>query len=347
MSEEKFCPSCERYSEFTTEDRRETYAIRGRDIAVPVTVEVCSACGETLFDESRDEKLLGTAYSEYRRMERLLSPDEIRSIRYRYCLSQKSLASLLGMSEATINRYEGGALQNRTHDNAIRACEHLDYVRGLVERNGHLLSDWQRKRVEKALASLAEGLKDPNVVINPLEPASMPDERSRFTGFRRFDYSRYAAAVVWFCGNLKTAVTQTKLYKLLFYADFLSFKTMSVSLTGAAYRKLRYGPVPADYGNLRDRLEYDDYVAIEEVVYKNGRTGEEYHLGAKAGEVPCGFTPAELSILTHVATIFRGVPPTDISQRSHRESAWLSTPDKQRISYEEAASLSLALPEES
>ena len=347
MSEEEFCPSCERYSEFATEDRRETYTVRGRDIEVPATVEVCAACGETLFDESRDEDLLRAAYSEYRRLEGLLSPDEIRAIRDRYRLSQKSLASLLGMSEATVNRYEGGALQSRTHDSAIRACENPTYVQGLVARNGHLLSEWQRKRVEEALASPADALKNANVVVNLLELTSMPDELSRHTGFRRFDYSRYAAAVVWFCRNLKTAVTQTKLYKLLFYADFLCFKTMSVSLTGAAYRKLQYGPAPADYGNVRDRLEHDDYVAIEEAVYQNGRTGEEYHLGRRADEVSCGFTPEELSILAHVATVFRDVPPTGISEASHREAAWMRTPDKQLISYEDATSLSLALPDDS
>lgn len=345
MSEEKFCPTCEDYREFALERRQERYVIRGRDIEVPVTIEVCRTCGKSLFDESRDDDLLKRAYGEYRKSEGLLTPDESKAIRKRYRLSQKSFAALLGMSEATINRYEQGSLQDRPHDSAIRACETREYMRDLVVRNGKVLSDWQRKRVERAIASEADETRDLPARTNLIDCTSMPDELSRHTGFRRFDYHRYAAVVVWFCRNLKTAVTQTKLYKLLFYSDFLAFKGMSVSLTGAAYRRLQYGPVPADYGNLRDRLEYDDYVTIEEVVYQNGRTGEEYHLGAKADKVFYKFREEELAVLKRVADVFRNETPSETSARSHRESAWLRTPEKELISYEEAANLSLSLSE--
>jgi DNA-binding transcriptional regulator YiaG len=47
-------------------------------------------------------------FSEYRKLKGLLTPEAIRKLRERYRLSQKSLTALLGMSEATINRYEGG-----------------------------------------------------------------------------------------------------------------------------------------------------------------------------------------------------------------------------------------------
>ncbi len=345
MNDEKFCPACEDYRVFSTEKRGETYTVRGREISMPVTVEVCSACGESLFDEARDEDLLRRAYAEYRQIEGLLTAEEIKAIRDRYRLSQKSLAALLGMSEATINRYERGAPQDRAHDTAIRACTNPDCMGELVARNGHLLSDWQRKRVERALAGGAESVEDAVPDINLAKYTSMPDELSHRTGFRRFDYRRYAAVVVWFCRNLEAAVTQTKLYKLLFYADFLSFRTISVSLTGAAYRKMTYGPVPADYGNLRDRLEYDDYVMVQEVVYRNDRTGEEYRLGPRADEVPYKLTLRELAVLERVAAAFGDATPSAISERSHREPAWLNTQDKQLISYKEAASLSLSASE--
>lgn len=345
MSDEKFCPACEDYRQFTIENRDETYTVRGRAITVATAVEVCTTCEESLFDEYRDTELLQEAYGKYREEEGLLTPIQIKATRNRYRLSQKSLAALLGMSEATINRYENGSLQDRAHDSAIRACENATFVRDLLARNGHLLSDWQRSRAEKALATEPEDVGDIPAGVNLLEWNSMPNEMTHRTGFRLFDYSRYAAATVWFCRNLPTALAQTKLYKLLFYADFLNFRATSLSLTGAAYRKLPYGPVPADYGRLRDRLERDEYVTVDEVVYRSGRTGEEFGLGPNADKVPCKFTAQELAVLDQVAETFRGMTPSGISEVSHSEQAWKETAEKELISYRHAAALSLAPPE--
>ena len=345
MSDEKFCPVCEDYRRFTTENRHETYTVRRREITVPTAVEVCTTCGESLFDEARDSELLEHVYANYRKDEGLLTPDEIKAIRNRYRLSQKSLAALLGMSEATINRYENGSLQDSAHDNAIRACENATFVRDLLARNGHLLSDWQRRRAEKALATEPEDAGDIPAGVNLLEWNSMPVERTQWTGFRQFDYNRYVRVVLWFCRHLSAALTPTKLHKLLFYADFLNFRAASVSLTGAAYRKLDYGPVPADYGNLRGRMEHDEYVRVVEAVYQSGHTGEEFHLGANADKVPCKFTAQELAVLDHVAETFRGMTPSGISEVSHGEEAWEETEEKKLISYRHAAALSLAPPE--
>jgi putative zinc finger/helix-turn-helix YgiT family protein len=114
MATMKYCPCCEVEREFKPENRTETYDVRGVKVKVPVAVEVCASCGETLFDEARDQALLTEAYAEYRRSKNLLFPHEIKETRERYALSQKSFAALLGMSEATINRYEQGGLQEET-----------------------------------------------------------------------------------------------------------------------------------------------------------------------------------------------------------------------------------------
>ncbi|MHB8974765.1 MAG: type II toxin-antitoxin system antitoxin SocA domain-containing protein [Pirellulaceae bacterium] len=53
------------------------------------------------------------------------------------------------------------------------------------------------------------------------------------------------------------AVTATSLNALLYYADFLCYKVETRSLNGAAYRRMTHGPVPADYGELRQRMEID------------------------------------------------------------------------------------------
>jgi len=161
MKQEKFCPTCEEYCETKTVEREETYVVRDRKITVPVRVELCSRCGESIGSDETDREILGAVHAEYRRQADLLTPERIKEIRKRYRLSQKSFAGLLGMSEATINRYEKGGLQDQAHDTAIRACENPAIVRDMLERRGHLMSDWQRKCVEQALAGVAEPDSNP------------------------------------------------------------------------------------------------------------------------------------------------------------------------------------------
>ena len=316
------------------------FDVRGETLLIAVPVKVCESCGTLEYEPGTDPAAI--AFTEYRRRKGLLSPEEIKDIRSRYRLSQKSLAALLGMSEASINRYEGGGLQDAAHDAAIRACEAPDYMRGLLKRNGAKLSDWQRQRVDAVLYSRTDNL--PTDAPTSEKAWTMPDEASLRTGYRRFAYERYAGVVIWFCRRLKS-VTATSLNKLLFYADFLHFRSETVSLTGAAYRRLPYGPAPADYGGLREQMELDRYVDIEEVEYQNGNIGEQYRLGSRFQQINVFFTARERIVLEAVAQAFEHATPSEISRRSHAESAWRDTDDKAIISYDKARDLSLPVPD--
>ena len=95
-----------------------------------------------------------TAFNLYRERHGLLSPDEIREIGKGYRLSQRSFATLLGMSESLrLNRYGRGSVQEATHDNTIRACRNAGYVHDLLARRGHLLPAAHRQRLESALSA--------------------------------------------------------------------------------------------------------------------------------------------------------------------------------------------------
>ena len=67
----KFCANCEAYRDTKAEDRIETYKVHGKSIPVPVRVDVCLTCGETLFDKERDSDMLHRVYTAYRRQEQL------------------------------------------------------------------------------------------------------------------------------------------------------------------------------------------------------------------------------------------------------------------------------------
>jgi len=172
----------------------------------------------------------------------------------------------------------------------------------------------------------------------------MPKEVTDRTGFRRFDYKRFAGVVAWFCDRLGQ-VSLTTINKLVFYADFLSFKTTTVSLTGAAYRRLDYGPVPADYGGLLSRMESEGILVSQEREYTQGYTGFYYSPGPEADSPDVEFTDHERKVLEYVARTLGGMTAKAISEKSHEESAWKDTKDREYISFTTAMSLSLSLPE--
>lgn len=314
------------------------FDIRGEVVVVDLPVKVCEECGTIEEEEGVDPANM--AFAEYRTRKGLLSPEQIRNLRKQYRLSQRSLAVLLGMSEATVNRYEGGGLQTPAHDTAIRACENGDFVCSLLQQHGGKLSKWQRKRVKAAL----EGQTRPqSKLARALERLEAPKEPNVLNGYRHFDRLRYAALVVWLCRQLPL-VTATSLNKLLFYADFLHFKAESVSLTGAAYRRVQHGPVPSEYGDLRQFMESEGFVRTKEVEYQNGHTGEEFHPGPEAGQLGVTFSAREAKTLDAVASALKDCTPSEIRKRSHQEAAYCETGDGELIAYDKAAELSLSVP---
>lgn len=336
MAKALYCPDCEEERSFDLEDRQQEFDVRNEKIVLTVPVWTCSVCGETIVDENFGDPT-EKAYDAYRENHGLLKPAEIQEIRTKWNLSQAALAALLGMSQATINRYEQGSLQQEKEDEIIRACASSDRMADLLHRRGHVLTDRQRTSTEAAI----EGAR-PAFSWTALVDA-MPSEISKRSGFRRFDYDRYASVVSWLCSNVGL-VTQTKLYKLLFYSDYLYFKAHTRSLTGALYRQMPYGPVPVGFSTLRAQLEADEFVSVNEIAFQNGNTGEVFRPGSKADQIDCTFDDNELRVLQFVRDQLGSLTPSAISDLSHGETAWKDTQPKEVISYEKAAALSLEIP---
>lgn len=293
----KFCPNCESERDFRVENRTETYDVRGLSIKLPVQCEVCQVCGEDLFEEKRDNALLETAYAEYRRQKGLLFPHEIKAIRDRYSLGQKAFATLLGVSEATINRYEQGGLQDDAHDTMIRLASEPAAISSLLQQRGDRLGPQQR---ESAQAAIWNALVQPSWLS-----FRMPPQPSDVTGSRKFDFDRYADVVRWWCHKLGE-VSEPKLNWLVFTSDVLSHLHLGQSLTGAAYVSRRFGPEPIDVGRLEERL---DQLGLAE--RRMGREGGVYVwcTGDQVGAIPCGLSHDEENILSSFFALWANRQP--------------------------------------
>jgi putative zinc finger/helix-turn-helix YgiT family protein len=87
-------------------------------IEIPaLEVSRCHTCGELIFDDHVDDQI-NAALRSYLK---LLTPAQIRAAREKLQLTQAELAEKLGVAEATVSRWETGALiQSRAVDNLMR-----------------------------------------------------------------------------------------------------------------------------------------------------------------------------------------------------------------------------------
>ena len=129
--------------------------------------------------------------------------------------------------------------------------------------------------------------------------------------------------------------------KLLFYADFSHFKNYSVSITGARYARLPYGPVPDQFERWLVALTMDDEGVQKEEDWNKDYPGELYVSNASLDSSI--FTPSELKILASVKENFLSYTAKQISDLSHNEKGYQETENAQLISYSYAKDLSIDL----
>ena len=109
-------------------------------------------------------------------MHNTITPEEIKSIRAQYGLTQKSFALLLGIGPASIVRYEQGTTPSKANANLIRAARHPEFMAECIERYGDLIPEKQRERAKKvsyACVSLAPDKSDASC-RSPEKPKEKP-----------------------------------------------------------------------------------------------------------------------------------------------------------------------------
>lgn len=146
-----YCYGCNTTAETKIIEKEQTLNVKGKDITLRVKVRVCAICGEELLDEDLDAKTLEMFYKQYRILENLLLPEEIKSIRQRYSLSQASFAKFLGFGEKTITRYENGAIQDICHDNLIRLMNSMDTFLLLWKERKNCLSAKEQNHINSII----------------------------------------------------------------------------------------------------------------------------------------------------------------------------------------------------
>ena len=129
-------------------------------------------------------------------------------------------------------------------------------------------------------------------------------------------------AILFFAKKVKYP-TKVKIFKLLFFLDFIHFKQTGASVTNLNYFAWKWGPVPRDFweeiksGKAPSDFQKDLTICPFET--ESDRQGFEFK--AKHQADLSLFTPRERKILEELVFAFKNATPTQMSEISHLKNA--------------------------
>lgn len=124
---------------------------------------------------------------------------------------------------------------------------------------------------------------------------------------------------------------RTKLNKLLFYCDFLAYKTLGEPISGQQYQKLPFGPGPRGLVPMvRDMVEAGECFWHERNHYG---LRQSRLMAERDPDLDC-FTPREVDLINEVVGQLWGDSATSVSELSHRFIGWKAVELGETIPYE-------------
>jgi len=318
--------------------RKATYRIKGELIEILEEVRINLENNKEIFDEEIEDKNLEKIYNQYRKKHSLLTPNRIKETREKYGVSQRAFSRILGWGEVTIHRYETGALQDRSHNDALVLLENPDNMKTLLENNKNKINSKDYVKIRANLQKLIKDDIDKTLEEN-ITKKYFNETLDEYCGYSQFNYEKFVNMILFFAINIKR-LFKTKLMKLLFYSDFVNFQNNTLSITGLKYIKNYYGPTPIKYELLLGEL-FEKYITYQIEYVKTSKDNVEEYEFIKPLEKPSMniFSQEEINSMEEVLNTFKHLSSEEITQYSHKEEAWTKAKNKEIISYEYARNL--------
>ena len=271
-----------------------------------------------------DEININQIYNKYRDKYNLPFPDEIKAIRAKYELSAMKMSEVLGFGANVWRNYEAGEVPSESNARLIQVADDPAEFGKMVRLSAHL----DEKTKEKILARVdvllkaADGWRlvtsEADYVMGTDPGENLPDHT---TGYRKPSLERLTEMIVYFTEQMQP--WKTKMNKLLFYADFRHYQLHGVSISGARYRAVTWGPVPKQFDALFDHVARHEAVDFVQKELPDGNLSGQFKPRGPRSFRDVLFEESELAVLREVAERFAKDDAKRIIATSHEEEAWI------------------------
>lgn len=288
--------------------------------------------GEAFTTTESDSVWYNQVTNQYRERHGIPYLDEIIALRERYGLSAAKMSLILGFGTNQYRIYEDGEVPSESNGKMIRTAANPKVFLDLVRGSRHLLSEREYdklcSRIEEIIAQSNE-YREEQYTLRRLYRT----ERGLANGFAPQSSLRLRNLLLYLLGRMGDTF-QTKMNKVLFYIDFLSYRERGMAISGLAYKAIDFGPVPQRWDRVYSSFDEVDLVPC--IVHEQ----ESVALTARAAADMSAFTDVERNIIDAVCNQLGTLSAHDISQLSHKEPAWERHLHQQEtIPYPEAFSL--------
>jgi uncharacterized phage-associated protein len=299
---------------------KRTWNFRGEQYEYEHIAWLCEDSGEQFTDDESDTAGFVQVTNQYRAKYGIPYTDEIIAVRQRYGISAAKMSLILGIGVNQYRLYEQGEVPSVSNGRMIRSIMNPKVMLEMVESSKNELSESEYEKIiskVQAIIASSEAYKMEQYETKRIFNTS----RGADNGYAQLSLNRLKNIMLYIL-NRCDEVWCTKMNKLLFYTDFMSYRERGMAMTGLSYRAIDFGPVPERW----DRV-YSEFPEVRQELRQVGDfVGSVLIASAEAANTM--FTDAELKVLDAICTHFGKITSREISRISHDEEAWLNHHDK-------------------
>jgi transcriptional regulator with XRE-family HTH domain len=241
----------------------------------------------------------------------------IKQLREKKDISQQELAELLHVPRSTISQIENGGRK--------LCAEELTRLSEIFQVSSDILLDIT---------------KEPEVILESVLPAGREDAKMSTSKSQmrinvpQKNMEKFKEVLLYILTNVggKPNIGETVIYKLLYFIDFNFYEKYEEQLIGATYIKNRFGPTPVEFAKIVAKMIKDKEIEKGDDKYydrqqKRYRALREPNLSKLRAD--------EIKVIDEILNSkLSDMNATQISDYSHNDVPWLTTPEGKAIEYE-------------
>lgn len=335
----EYCGNCDKDVEYNIVERKigEFNGVKLENCMERVAL--CKKCNSRIYIDELEIKNRKNILSAYRKALNLITPEEIIEFRNKYYISQRELSAILGYGKMTINKYERGALADKSHSTYLKVIINNDNEFMKVTKEAFEQKRITEKTYNKIINKDVETINNyrfyemyKEIIVSQLN--YKPDE---YNGYKKINIDLIFNIISYIASKVNN-LTITSLNKYLWYIDMLNYKENGISITGLIYEKETYGPV------IIKNLYRDISIASD----KFERIDKEDSRGNLVTKIVSNnnfeindLNEDYIKIIDKVIKKLKNKSISEISNLSHEEDGWKNTEKNSFISFKYAENLKL------